>query len=189
MSQAADVSSWKVKWTRREKQRWAREKTELREGGPSDRRRGRAHFLPPAKRQSPSVAMATPLSFPFSELALILAAFQSAGHVCVCAFVCWLLNESSKWRGKPLENVLHTHNHVHRHTNTHQHTLRPKASKVLYTFKLTNLHLFFFAFNLFLLVSVYSAVAPISSFLSLWQIFTHHTPTQVHVHPFYYYFL
>lgn len=42
----------------------------------------------------------------FSELPLILAAFQSAGHVGGCAFVCWLLNESSKWKRGQLEPPL-----------------------------------------------------------------------------------
>lgn len=63
------------------------------------------------------------LSLPFSKLPLILAAFQSAGHVGVCAFVCWLLNESSKWRGKPLESqVRHTHTHTHGCTHVYTHT-------------------------------------------------------------------
>lgn len=62
-------------------------------------------LLPVKATNPPCVAMATCSRYPlFSELPLILAAFQSAGHVGVCAFVCWLLNESGKWKGEHLES-------------------------------------------------------------------------------------
>ena len=120
------------------------------------------------------------LSLPFSQLPLILAAFQSAGHVGVCAFVWWLLNESSKWRGKPLESqvklfLTHTHIHINTHINTHKYTfihnnVKPPASKMIhFLFTYYSVFLVHSLFVLLFCLTVYSAVAALYPLFSLFH--------------------